>query len=123
MKITKILYIIIISLLLYNNSYSDAKDLFHPEKVNPIFEVGSNDLITTIDNLLWYFVWLLYFVSIIFWLYWWFMVLTSWWDEEKVKKWKNIVIYMILWLIIIFLVSQLVNFIITLMSDTNIVWK
>jgi hypothetical protein len=45
------------------------------------------------------FVWVIVILLII---YAWFLMLTSFWDEEKVKKAKNIIIYIIAWIIVLF---------------------
>lgn len=118
---------IILSLLIYflfiNFSFADANDFFGVWRVNDEFKAWWNDLITTTDNIAWYIIWLFYFIAVMIWIYWWFMVLTSWWDEDKVKKWKDIVIYMVLWLIIIFLASQIVYWVIDVLSRPDIVWE
>ncbi len=72
------------------------------------------DFIWTLDNMLGFLIWLLYFIAIIFALYGWFQILTAAWDEEKVKKWKNTLIHAVIWLVVIFLASIIVNWIIWL---------
>jgi type IV secretory pathway VirB2 component (pilin) len=42
-----------------------------------------------------------------------FQILTSAWDEEKTKKWKTIIIQAVIWLLVIFIASSIVNLIIT----------
>lgn len=101
---------------------SDVWSLFWVDKLDPRLKVWWNDLIFTLNNIMWYIIWLFYFIAVAFWIYWWFMILTSWWEEDKVKKWKNIVLYVVYWLIVIFLASQLINWVIDIMSDSNIVW-
>jgi len=118
----KYVSIIIFSLISLQVSAWDANTLFWEDKVNTELNAGWNDFVFIVDNMFWYLLWLLYFVAIVFAIYGWFMILTSWGDDERVKKWKNIVIYMVLWLIVIFLWSIIVNWIIDLMSSKEIVW-
>ncbi len=44
----------------------------------------------------------------------WFYILTAWTDEEKVSKWKKIIFYVILWMIIIFLAWPITYFILNM---------
>jgi hypothetical protein len=118
-----IYYILSYQLTLADSSASWAKSLFWTDKINEKLKVWWNDLIITLDNIFWYIIWLFYFIAVVFWVYWWFLILVSWWDDEKVKKWKNIVLYMIYWLVIIFLASQIVNWVIKVMSSDEIIWK
>lgn len=56
--------------------------------------------------------WFLYFAAVIMWLWWAYNILTAWGDEDKVKKGKDIIIRAVLWLIAVFLVSSIMNFVI-----------
>ena len=73
--------------------------------------------INTLDLMLWYVVWLLYFIAVLFGLWWAFQILTAWWDEDKVKKWKTTLINAVIGLIVIFLVSQIIRWIINIMNS------
>lgn len=70
--------------------------------------------INTLDKMLWYLIGLLYFVAVAYALYGWFMILTAGWEEDRVKKGKTTLINAIIGLIVIFLASQIVNWIIGL---------
>lgn len=119
----KIIYIIFFYLSTFLESYaSNVADLFWIDKVDDKLKVWWEDLVFTLNNIFWYIIWLFYFIAVVFWIYWWFLILTSWWEEDKMKKWKNIVLYMIFWLIIIFLASQIVSWVVSVMSDPDIVW-
>lgn len=74
------------------------------------------DLITTLDNILWYALGLLYFIAVIFALYWGFQILTAGWDEDKVKKWKTTLINAVIGLVVIFLASIIIRWVISLTS-------
>ncbi len=52
-------------------------------------------------------------VAVIYWLWGWFNILTAWQDEEKVKNGKKIIINSLIWIVVIFLVGTIVNFLIT----------
>ena len=90
---------------------------FWDDKIKEEFKNDWIALAPQLNNMLWYIISLLYFIAVVFAIYGWFMILTSWWDEEKVKKWKNIIIYVVIWLIVIFLTSQFVHWIIDVMNN------
>lgn len=94
-------------------------DFFWTEKINDDFKNDWIELVPKLDNMFTYFIWLFYFIAVVFAVYWWFRILTSWWDEEKVKKWKNIIIYVVIWLIVIFLASQFIRWIADVMTSTD----
>jgi hypothetical protein len=54
----------------------------------------------------------LYLIAVLYWLWWGFNILTAGWDEEKVKNWKKVIINALIWLVVIFLVSTIVEFLI-----------
>lgn len=76
------------------------------------------DFINTLDTMLGYVVGLLYFIAVVFTLWGWFQILTAGWDEEKVKKWKTTLIQAVIGLILIFLASQIVSWIVGLGATT-----
>jgi len=49
-------------------------------------------------------------------IYAWFTVLISVWDEEKTKKSKQMIIYSIIWLVIIFMAWPIINFVIDVLN-------
>lgn len=55
-------------------------------------------------------------IAVVYIIYAWFQVLTAAWDEEKVKKTKNIIVYVIIWIIIIWLASPIVAWLIDLLN-------
>ncbi len=79
------------------------------------------NFIQTLDNLLGYLVGLLYFVAVVFALYGGFQILTAGGDEEKVKKGKTTLIQAVIGLVVIFLASNIIRWVITLWTWTTIV--
>ncbi len=61
----------------------------------------------------------LYVLAVLFGIYGWILILTAAWDEEKVKKWKTVIINVIIWLIVIFLVSSIITWILELFTKTQ----
>ena len=113
-------YVIAGAWLLALNSATNAIEI---KKTRPTTEWDngqSNDFIGTLDTMLGYIIGLLYFIAIVFALYGWFQILTAAWDEEKVKKGKTTLINATIWLIVIFLASIIINWVISLMTGT--VW-
>lgn len=120
----RLLISFILSCLLYAGvSAASAGGLFGIDRVSPNLRNGNGDLVSTLDGILGYIIGLFYFIAVIFTIYGGFTILTSAGDEEKVKKGKKIFLYAILGLIVIFLASQVVRWVIVLLSDRNIVWS
>lgn len=120
---TKILSIVAVlfSLMHTKAHAADAENVFGVGKITDNLKIGGDDLILTADNMLGFIIGLFYFVAIVFAIYAGFTILTSGWDEEKVKKGKKVLIYVVIGLIVVFLSSQLVRWIIKIFSDTDIV--
>ena len=76
------------------------------------------NFITTLDTMLGYVIGLLYFVAVAFALYGGFQILTAGWDEEKVKGGKTTLINAVIGLVVIFLASQIVSWIVGLGTTT-----
>ncbi len=121
MNIVKTLFFILIASYSIWASASDAGTLLWEDKITNNLRNGGSDLIMTADNILWFIIGLFYFIAIIFTIYGGFLILTSGWEEDRIKKWKNVFIYAILGLIVIFLASQVVRWVISILSDTDIV--
>lgn len=80
-----------------------------------------SSFLTTVDNILGYLVGLLYFVAIVFALWGGFQILTAGGDEDKVKKGKTTLIQAVIGLIVIFLASNIIRWIIGLGTGGTIV--
>lgn len=96
---------------------------FWLDKIDNWLQWWGTNLVTTWTNILLYLIWLIYFVAIVYWLYGWFIILTSGWADDKVKKWKKIIIFVVVWLAVMFLASTIVNWVIDTMSSDQITWN
>lgn len=54
----------------------------------------------------------LFLISIVYWLYWAWNIFSAMSDEEKVKKWKTIIIRACIWLVVIFSAYMITDFVI-----------
>lgn len=61
-------------------------------------------------NTIQFFTWFIWIFVIIMIIYAWFLVLTSWGNDEKVKKFKSIIKYIIFWMLLIFVSVVLFQF-------------
>lgn len=59
----------------------------------------------------------LYLIAVFYALWWWFLILTAAWDEEKVSKWKTILIQWGIWLLVIFLAWSIVKWILSILAS------
>ncbi len=110
-----------VSVYAVTDDLGPAGDVFWIDRVDDGLQNGGNDLVDTVDNILAYIIGLFYFIAVAFGIYAGFIILTGAWDEEKMKKWKNILIYVVVGLVVIFLASQIIRWIISILSDTSIV--
>lgn len=114
MKITKIFTFFVLSLSIFfftentfsawntnNWVYCPENDPFCLGKVSPNIKVET-ELDDIVTNWTVYLLWFLYLVSVIYWLYWAYNILTAASDDEKVEKWKKIIMRAVLWIIVIF---------------------
>ncbi len=59
----------------------------------------------------------LYLIAVFYALWWGFLILTAAWDEEKVSKWKTILIQWGIWLLVIFLAWSIVKWILSILAS------
>jgi len=105
---------------LFNNTTTeipyDSKDYWLKQWIDAvkwINDINKKDSATTyITSVTVYILWFVYFIAVVLIIYAWFNLLTWIWDEEKAKKSKTMIIYVILWIIIIFLAGPIVKFVI-----------
>lgn len=87
------------------------------EEVKDIKDLKKDwDAATYLTNVVKYILWFVYLIAVILIIYAWFNLLTWIGDEEKAKKSKTMIIYVILWIIIIFLAWPIVKFLMVLLS-------
>jgi len=79
---------------------------------NRSFSVYAQDIIK-------YVLWFITLIAVIYIIYAWFNILVWAWDEEKAKKTKSIIIYVIIWMFIIWLAYPIVLFIINILNTWN----
>lgn len=82
---------------------------------------NSTNFVWTLDNILGYVIGLLYFIAVVFALWGGFQILTAGGDEEKVKKGKTTLIQAVIGLIVIFLASSIIRWVVQLGTDSNII--
>lgn len=74
------------------------------------------DASTYISGIVVYLLSFIYLIAVILIIYAWFNLLTWVWDEEKAKKSKTMIIYVVIWISIIFLANPIVWFIMQVLS-------
>lgn len=77
------------------------------------------DITLTITSIISFLAWFLYFIGVVLAIYGGFLILISAGDEEKVKKWKTIILYVAIGLIVIFLAANIVSFVISALYSNN----
>ena len=84
---------------------------------------GINDIETTrsaseyIQDIVRYLLTFITIVAVIYIIYAWFNIVTWAWDEEKNKKSKNIIIYVIIWIVIIYLAAPIIGFVLEMFNN------
>lgn len=96
--------------LLAINSANAAID-FWKEKVDTRIRGSENDAVVVIQTWIANISIFLSIVAVIFILWAGFQILTAAWDEEKVKKWKTIIIQAFIWLLVIFIAYSVVDWV------------
>lgn len=66
-----------------------------------------------------YLLWFLTLISILYIIYAWFNILIWAWDEEKMKKSKTTIIYVIIWLLVIWLAWPITEFFIRVFTSSE----
>jgi hypothetical protein len=86
------------------------------EKVDERLKGRSDNLETGVQSIIAFITNLLYLITVAYALYGGFLILTSGGDEEKVKQGKKILMYGAMGLLVIFLASSIVSFILRLIQ-------
>ncbi len=59
----------------------------------------------------------LYLIAVLYAIWWGFLILTAWGDDEKVSKWKTILIQWALWLTVIWLSWTIVKWVLSIFAS------
>lgn len=136
----KIVLILLISISFFwiNNTFSANCDIDPGEemdiKISLQWCLSESDLVSTKTNpdlkvtetwfkgvILWWIKSLSMFLAVwaVFWIAYWSLLLTlSWWEDEKIKKWKDLIKWSIIWFLWVAfawtLISIVINFIYSL---------
>ncbi len=84
------------------------------EKINDLSK--EKDATTFVTKVVKYIIWFTYLIAVILIIYAGFNLLTWIWDEEKAKKSKTMILYVIIWIALIFLAWPIVNFIMKMLA-------
>ncbi len=117
-KIKTILFLIVLStFFIVDNTVFSA---FWLENINENIVWDNNTVDVTVQSYVQILLWFLYILAIIYWIYWWFLIFTAEEDDEKIKKWKKVIITALLWVVLIFLAWPIVD--LFLWNWTNQEW-
>ena len=72
-----------------------------------------------IQNIIVYLIGFISIIAVIYIIYAWFNILTGTGDEEKIKKSKWIIMYVVIWLIVIYLAYSIVAFVFNVFDSTS----
>lgn len=106
-----ILSIIGLSFLWLN--YANAAITFWGTRVDDTIKWSVDSAEVPIQTLIKNAISFLYLVAVVYWLWGWFNILTAWGNDEKVKKWKTIIIQALIGLLVIWLAASVVNWLVT----------
>ena len=95
-----------------NNWIQNVKWQINNVETNRTFSQYSQDIIK-------YILWFITLIAVIYIIYAWFNILVWAGDEEKAKKTKSIIIYVIIWMIIIWLAYPIVLFVLKVLNTWN----
>lgn len=86
------------------------------EWVNAVKDIDALETTRTasqyVQSVVKYILWFLAMIATFIIIYAWFNLLTSIWDEEKAKKSKQIIMYAIWWIFVIYIAGPLIDFVI-----------
>jgi len=80
--------------------------------VNEDLKWSDSSADSAIQTLITNAIWFLYLVAVVYGLWWGFQILTAWGKDDQVKKWRTIIVHALMWLIVIWLASSIVQFVI-----------
>jgi hypothetical protein len=108
----KIIYSLIWLLLLNLNNANAAISLWWT-KVDAWLKWSNEWADTAVQVLIKNVMLFLYLVAVIYGLWGGFLILTAWWKEDNVKKWRTVIVQALIGLIVIWLASSVVQWLVT----------
>ncbi len=114
----KIIYSVIWLFLLKFN-YTSAAIWFWWSKVNTDLKWSNEWADTAIQVLIKNALLFLYLVAVIYGLWGGFLILTAWGKEDNVKKWRTVIVQALIWLIVIYLASSIVQWLVNSILSTT----
>ncbi len=112
-------YWLVWGLSLFQTTITDAAIDLWWSKVQDTMKWSTEAVDQSVQTLITAALAFLYLLAVIYWLWGGFNILTAGWDEEKVKKWKTIIIHAIVWLIVIWLVGSIIQWVVTQLLQTT----
>lgn len=103
-----------VTFLTLSQSYLTHAMSFGQAAVDPKIQWTPNTLDVAIQNIIWKLASFLTILALVYALYWGFNILTAGGEEDKVKKWKAILVRALLWLTVIWLSYSIVSWLVTL---------
>lgn len=114
----KIIYSIFWLSLLSLNSANAALN-FWSNKVNPELKWTNDWADVAIQTLIKNAMLFLYLVAVIYGLWGWLQILTAWGKDDQVKKWRTIIVQALIWLVVIWLASSIVQWLVSAILWVN----
>lgn len=115
----KFIYSFIWLLWLWTSSVNAAMN-FGTNKVSTEIQWSTETWDVAIQKLIVNVTMFLYLVAVVFGLWWGFLILTAGWKEDNVKKWRTVIIQALLGLVVIWLASSIVWFVVkNILGVTN----
>lgn len=114
----KIIYSVLWIFLL-NLSNANAALNFWTNRVDPELRWSNESADTAIQVLIKNAMMFLYLVAVIYGLWGGFLILTAWWKEDNVKKWRTVIVQALIWLVVIWLASSIVQFLVVQILWSN----
>ncbi len=119
-KLSIIFLLLLSSIWILNAGNQEGGFLWEARISEDLYDKNNEkSLADNIEVFLIYLIWFLYLLAVVYWMYWWFIILTASSDDEKVKKWKTIVIQAVLWLIVIYLSSTIIRLVLDIYTKTS----
>lgn len=100
-----------------NTSWAPSSTFWVDNASTTAWNLESDDLWTAIQKYINYIMTFLYLIAVMYALWGWFQILTAWGDEEKVKKWKTILIQWAMWLLVIWLAWTIVKWVLWVLAN------